>query len=177
MKTALLAAALITTSASAASAGTYLGLGIGPGVETSGDVSFQPDGRLGKLLLGVSFGRFAIEGSGTRFGLVQAGGRRYETTQLALSGKLSLPLSSGFEAFGHLGMQRTSLSATDGSGVDGQGSGITFGAGVEYRLDLVATQASLFLDYSLSNLTLSGPSFNDQGVTSRMWILGVTIGI
>src|ERR1051325_2764021 len=67
----LLALALVAATPVVASAGTYVGLGIG--TQASGHIgsdasSMENDGNhSGRLLVGLRFGRLAVEGAGTRY--------------------------------------------------------------------------------------------------------------
>lgn len=176
----LIAVALVAASASSASAGTYLGLGIGTSATPSGDMQMTSnDGsRSGRLMVGTRFGQLAIEGAGSRFGFFR-GAAPYQGTMLAAALKYSLPLGDSFEVFGRGGLQRTWLS-TDTSGVsDWAGNGWLLGAGFEYRLDLGATAASVFVDYERTGTSLD----NQSGLSSSMsegiglWTLGATIAI
>jgi hypothetical protein len=175
MKTAVVALALVG-SAHVASAGVYLGLGIGPGVTSGGDVDYQTADRNYKALVGYSLGQISIEGSVMRGSLNQNATPAFDVTQLALMGKYSLPISDGFEVFGKAGIQRTTLSSPDAldvSSADTTGSGLIVGAGIEYRLKLVATQASIFVDYTYSDMTLDTTKGD---FTTRGFMLGATIG-
>src|SRR5688572_21609991 len=133
MKVVALAVAMVAASSGIASAGGYVGLGIGTApVASSDDYDFQTNGRSARLLGGFGFGRFSIEaalgGFDERMQVDSNGGFYYSARlyQASLSAKYNLPLSDGFEAFGRLGVQRTQLSresdpedrfAASGSGV------------------------------------------------------------
>jgi hypothetical protein len=180
MKCVFLATAALTASIGTASAGGYGGLGIGTSPATTGVINYTEEGRSGRLLLGYSFGRLSVEGSGTRYGLVQEGGRVYDGTQLAVMGKFNHPLGDGFEVFGRIGMQRTSIDESSSSNTfaDATGSGLALGVGAEYRLKVsFVASASLFVDYSFANTTLEGPSHHSVGMTTRLWTIGFTVGI
>ena len=90
--------------------------------------------------------------------------------------KYSLPLGNNFEAFGRGGVQRTYLSGPGIMGV--AGNGWVLGGGFEYRLDLVATAASIFVDYTHNQTSLDtgfGRPQLDSAVS--MWTLGLTLAI
>ena len=180
MKTAALVIAAAVLVPHLASAGPYVGLAVGPSLETSGDGSYASADRTGKLLVGFSLAQVAIEGAAMRGSLTQTdGGRGYDVTQLSLAGKLSLPLADGFEAFGRVGMQKTSLgsqNSADAGRADADGSGLLLGAGIEYRLNLIATQASIFVDYNFASSTLNGPQFAAQTLQTRGFSIGATVG-
>jgi len=175
----LLAVALVAAAASTASAGPYLGLGIGTSASPSGDLEMtSSDGnRTGRLILGTSFGRFSVEGAGSRFS-VYRGKYPYDGSQLAVAGKYSLPLGDQFEAFGRLGLQRTWLS-TDVNQADWQGNGWLAGAGFEYRFKVSGVGASAFVDYQYANANLVDQrSTNvERGMGVGMWTLGATVSL
>ncbi len=172
MKSPLVIALLLV--AGTAQAGGYIGLGIGDGVGATGDLGYSADGRTGRLLGGFRFGKIAAEASIGRAGLIQEGGRPYTMVQLSLAGKYSIPLSDGFEAFGRLGMHRTSLTSDVSADVDSDGKGILFGGGFEYRPKL---PVSFWVDYTITNCSLNGPSNRDTGFTTRQWMIGASLGI
>ena len=171
MKSLVVAAVLL--AGSSAHAGGYIGLGIGDGQGVSGDVPLHANGRTERLIGGFSFGKLAVEGSVARAPLYQDGGRDYTATQLAVLGKYSLPLSDGFEAYGRLGLQRLSLDGGDPN-ANADGTGAIGGGGIEYRSKL---PVSFWLDYTLSNASVNGPSFHDLSVTTRQWMIGASLGI
>lgn len=185
MKRAALAVALVAASTGVTSAGGYIGLGIGtsPALNVSNEAThrdFVGDGRSGRLIGGFRFGRFAVEGSygGADHGMqVESNGTYYpiELRQLSVSGKYNLPLSDGFEAYGRLGLQRTSLTLDGDDRFDASGSGLMAGIGMELRVPVAG--ASIWIDYQYSRASLE----NDNGLTkmdlhSRVWTVGATIG-
>lgn len=179
-------AAVLTASASVASAGTYLGLGIGPAAGVNGDAgaygsgSFEGAGRSYRLLGGFRVGRLAVEGSITGQDLLFTGnnGMGFEGRELAVAGVYSHPLGSGFEAYGKLGIHRTWLSA-DG-GFDGMydvsGDGLLVGGGFALRLNAVLASGAVFVDYTHHAADLSGDRYAFEGGVG-MWMLGFTFGI
>lgn len=175
----LLAAALVAAAASTASAGPYLGLGIGTAASPSGDITDAPsDGnRTGRLIVGTQFGRFSVEGTGSRFSIFR-GTLPYTGSVLAVAGKYSLPLGNDFEAFGRLGLERTWLS-TDLNAPDFVGNGLLLAAGFEYRLKVAGTGASVFVDYQRMQSSLLN---QDNMKTSKdagigIWTLGATVSL
>lgn len=181
----LFVAALVAGSASVASAGGYVGLGIGTAASPGGDMAMSSsDGnRSGRLMLGTRFGHLSLEGAGSRYGLIGVSGASpYQGTMLAGALKYSLPLGNNFELFARGGLERTWLtheSATAGNAYDWSGNGWLLGAGFEYRLDLGVTAASVFVDYEHSDTTLSTPAeMNVQrDATIGLWTAGVTLAI
>ncbi len=170
------AALLVAAAGSTASAGTYLGLGIGTAANASADnVMMDGNGRSGRLMLGYRFSRIAIEGSGTRYDLF-VGSAPYQATQLAAGLKLGFPLGNHFELIGRGGLQRTSLSMTGSAGADADGTGYYLGGGVEYRLDLGLTGASVFVDYQRSSTDLDNGNRQYEAVAG-MWTLGATLSL
>jgi hypothetical protein len=178
MKRAVLAVALVATSSGVAAAGGFVGLGIGtsPGF-TSDGAELEGDGRSAKLLVGYRFGRISIEGAiGGWDAALESQNSLYsvEMYQGSISGKYSLPLSDGFEAFGRVGLQRTQLNHVD-ERFNAEGNGFLVGAGMEFRIPTAVTQASVWLDYQFSRTSLEG-ELTEAGITTRMFTLGVTIG-
>lgn len=176
MKRASLVAAILLMHGPA-SAGTYLGLGIGPEANVNGtDGHFTGDGRSYRLSGGIRWSRLSLEASITGQGilLLDNGGGSFDGRELALAGKYNAPLGSNFEAFGKLGVHRTWLSGN--SIYDVSGDGLLIGGGFEYRLDAVLAGGSLLVDYTHHAATLEGDRLAlEAGV--GMWMLGFTIGI
>ncbi|MDQ3334731.1 MAG: porin family protein [Myxococcota bacterium] len=182
MKRAVLAMALVTVSSGIASAGTYIGLGVGTGPSVSPDElenDLVNDGRSGRLILGHRLGRFAVEGAVGKYDLVLSdnggGGPLYEVYQAQVSGKFSLPLGDGFEAFGRLGLHKQWFNS-ERSDFDTSGSGWLIGAGFEYRFKTGIGGFSLFVDYQYSRADVSGDALTFGATSTRMWTLGATIG-
>jgi hypothetical protein len=172
-----LAAVLLAASTTAASAGTYLGIGVGTSADGSvGDSeTVEGGGRSGRLLLGSRFGKLAVEGQAGRFDMMFANSV-FETTQLGVGLKLNIPLGNNFEVFGKGGVQRTWLS-NDNSMYDAAGNGWFAGGGVEYRLNLGVTAASLFMDYQHSSSTLTNERMQEMDGSTGMWTLGATVSL
>lgn len=164
---------------STASAGTYLGFGLGTAPATSTNterMSTVADGRSGRGILGYRFGRLAAEGAVGRFGLFVNGPYEFDSTQLSVGGKYGLPIGDNFEVIGRGGLQRTFLTGMP-DGWDLSGNGYYVAGGVEYRLNLGVTGASIFLDYQYSSATLSSDAIQDVAVTNRMWTMGATLSL
>jgi hypothetical protein len=170
-----LALVMVAASASAASAGGFVGLGIGTGAASSGDIDLDEDGRSGRLMVGYSFGRFAIEGMGIRYDMVTPDAHEWTGTTLALSGKFTLPLQDNFGVFGRLGLQRTDIS---GNFYDEEnaGTGFLIGAGAQFKLPVAAADLAVFVDYTIVRSSLGNEIYDDLSLTSRFWTLGATIG-
>ena len=175
MRAGLVAALLLGTS-SAASAGGYLGLGVGTAPATSGDMSFAEDGRSGRLQIGYRFGRLAVEGLGSRYDLIRNDGHLYTGTTLAVAGKYNHELGDKFEAFGRAGLQRTSLDV-ETSNEPFDGNGWLIGGGFEYRVNLGVVGGAIFVDYTIARTGLKSDLRGDMefGMTSRTWTLGATV--
>jgi len=185
MKRAVFAVALVAASSGVASAGGYIGLGIGtaPAVNGSNLESYnattREDGRSGRLVGGFRFGRFAIEGAIGKFDFVYDDGNLFAFTayQAQVSGKFTLPLQDGFGVFGRVGLHKQWFNAqrADFDALDVSGTGIVAGVGVEYRLP-TALDVSLFVDYQYSRGGMSGERLDFGSTSTRMWTLGATIG-
>jgi hypothetical protein len=173
-----LAAVLLAATASTASAGTYVGLGIGTSPATSGDVAMLEDGRSGRLQLGYRFGPLSVEGLASRADLARDDGASYSWTTLGIAGRFNYVLGGNFEAFGRLGYQGTSVDQSGGND-HFSGSGLLFGGGFEYRLNLGLASGSLFVDYTVEHANLHREGFNgmDYGLTSRVWTLGAILSL
>ena len=180
MKSVVLAASLVAASGGVASAGGYLGIGIGTAPTAhSNDTMLGNDGRSGRLLLGQRFGNLGIEGSFTGYTLADMGGNTYDTRQLGIAGKLNLPLQDHFEAYGRIGMHRTWVSGNQDGTDSASGDGYLIGGGIEYRINLGVGGGSLWMDYSYNQASLVSDSVaaTRSELSSRMWMLGVSIGI
>lgn len=173
--------ALILASSSLASAGTYVGLGIGTAASGSaerGGATSTMDGieRSGRLLLGTRLSRLSVEGQGSRYDVTfDANG--YQSTQLGIGLKFSLPLGNNFEAFGRGGVSRTWLNEGPTAMHDAAGSGYFLGAGFEYRLTLGVTAASLFVDYQRSSTDFTNDYMVQWNGTASMWTFGATVSL
>lgn len=187
MKRAVLAAALLAASSSAASAGTYVGLGIGTNAVSETSDRLVEDGRSARLTVGYRFqpmryGTLSLEGALGGYGLGlqdRTNIVEIDAFQISAAGKFNLPLADHFEAVGRLGLQHTSASAAN-TIYDTSGTGFLVGAGFEYHFNLgIGRDAALAVDYQLNRTTLSGERFQGAtafGVTERQWTLGALVG-
>lgn len=179
MKRVLLAAFLLAATAGTASAGGFVGLGLGTTPGISNDDDATADGRSARLEVGYSFTNFSIEGLASRFDLLDKFGTRYSDTSLGIAGTYRVPLSDGFGAYGRLGYQHTGVSLKTAEGAGASGSGILFGGGADFKLPLPATNLSIFVDYTIahSSLRVDGEVDDEgHGLTSRTWTLGAKLG-
>jgi hypothetical protein len=175
----VLGAVLVATMGSVASAGVFGGLGIGTNGYSDDHSIYQTNGRSGRLFGGYRFAPFSqyfsvsAEAGYEGFGLaVNHSSTSVDSHEIYVAGKVSVPFAEGFEAFGRLGGQQTSVSAT---GVD-SGSGYLYGAGLEYRLNLGgAITGSIFLDLTRTTMTLQA----DRPINSSVdrWMMGISVGI
>jgi hypothetical protein len=190
MKRALLVGAVLLATTTAASAGTYLGLGIGPDANVGGTESISSGGRSARLLGGYSFGglkvgAISVEASITGQSLTYNSNARgmFDAKELALAGRYNYPIGYHFEVFGKVGVHHTWLSHQDsahyGSVYDSSGNGVLLGLGVEYRLPNIGPVhgPSFFLDYTHYMTTLEGNGFMFEGASVGMWMLGFTVGL
>jgi hypothetical protein len=178
-RAAVLTTLLVVATGSAVSAGPYLGVGIGTNANLGGDRSqFTDDGgRSGRLMVGQKFGRFSIEGLGTRYGLLNQG-EGYDGTSLGVAGKLNFPLGNNFEVFGRAGLQRTWLSPNRGQLASFDGNGYLVGGGFEYHLDLsMIGGGAIFVDYTRNSSGLTSDAGRQLNSTASMWTLGITLAI
>ena len=179
MKRALLVACGVMAISTTASAGGYLGLGLGtqPGVNSDlrNNVA-NPEGRSLRGLGGIRFGNIAVEGALNGFGVVTAQDGDKNVYQLSGAAKLSLPLGNNFEAFGRAGLEHTWLDLGDDR-YNLSGNGFLVGGGFEFRLNLAITSASIFVDYNIHHVTLADARDGKIDATSRIWGLGFTVGL
>jgi hypothetical protein len=176
-RAAILAAAGLMAISTTASAGGYLGLALGtkPSTNDAFETQGQPLGRSLRGLLGFRFANLSVEGALNGFNVAtQRGDQTVYQASVAL--KLSLPIANNFEGFARGGIERTWLSLDD-SRFDLEGDGWLFGGGIEYRLNAVLANASVFLDYTYHRTDLSNTGGTISGTSSGMWGLGFTIGI
>ncbi len=168
---------LVAGSATVASAGGYVGLGIGTPVATSGDTQLQENGRSGRLQLGFSFGRLAVEGLIGRADLAGPSLEPVTFTSLGVAGKYNIALQDSFEVFGRLGWQHTILDSNAPQG-SYNGDGVLVGAGVEYKVNLGLAGGSVFLDYTVERADLTNANDPTRfGMTARMFTIGATLSI
>jgi opacity protein-like surface antigen len=176
LRASLVAVILVAVSSQAAHAGGYLGLGVGT-APSVGDDLFEANGRSAKILGGMRWAQFSVEGSVGGFALGQPNSRaELDAYQAQASAKLSLPLGSGFEAFGRAGLQHAWLTS-DNTANDMDGNGYLLGAGFEYRLNLGIGSGSIFVDYTYAKANLTGERSQQLDLSTRMWTLGITVGI
>jgi hypothetical protein len=176
----LLALAFVAATASAASAGTYLGLGLGTaanmGTTSDSGVMAQGNGRSGRLMLGMGFGRLAIEGAASRYSLF-LNSSPFDSTQLSASLKYSLPLGDNFEVFGRAGLERSYLTTTAAQSFNASGDGYLLGAGFEYKLNLGVAGGSVFVDYERASTSFVNDAMTKYDTTAGMWTAGVTLAL
>jgi hypothetical protein len=170
----LLVVSMIAAAGSIASAGPYIGIGIGTGPSVSNDKvpNAGEQSRSGRLLLGYSFrlpvGRLSIEGEANRFDL-ELDANPLSSTMAGAGLKYSFPLGSGFEVFGRGGLQRTWLS---GDTYSGSGDGYYLGAGFELRIPVFG---SVFVDYERQSATINSSINYDE--SAGMFTLGATVNL
>lgn len=191
MKRALLVGAVLLATTTAASAGTYLGLGIGPDANV-GSVSYlDSGGRSARLLGGYSFGglkvgTLSIEGSLTGQSLAFDDSVHNPSSmnakELGVAAKYNFPIGYHFELLAKAGVHHTWVTHERpdvyGSYFDASGSGLMIGTGVEYRVSVGPIKAgSLFLDYTYYRATLEGERQMLEDASVGMWMLGFTVGL
>ena len=122
--------------------------------------------------------QISAEGSVGGYSLLQTGTRNtgFDAYQASAALKASLPLGNNFEVFGRGGLQHLWLKGADPE-FDASGNGFLLGAGFEYRLNLGIGQGSIFIDYQFNKAKLDGDNMEHEDLSSRMWTLGLTVGI
>lgn len=191
MKRAFVVGAVLLATTGAASAGTYLGLGIGSDANIGSVVYLDAGGRSARLLGGYSFtglkvGSLSVEASLTGQSLVFHDPRVHPSTmdakQIGIAAKYNYPLGYNFEALGKAGLHHSWISHSEpdiyGTSFDVSGSGIMIGAGFEYRVSAGPIKAgSLFVDYTYYRASLDGESRMHEGASIGMWMMGFTVGL
>jgi hypothetical protein len=163
--------AVLLGSLSAASADSYLSLGVGGDPAVHGDMRMaangQGDGGNGRLALGVGVGRLSVEGSLSRFGLAGS-----TATAAGAHLRLRFPVQGGFGIFGRIGLERVWLG--DLPSMSSTADGVVGGLGLEYRLSApLLGEAGLWAEVSDDRLDTGGG--HTGGV--RLWTAGLTVGL
>jgi opacity protein-like surface antigen len=182
MLRSVLAVAVVAATGSAASAGVYLGLGIGTALDESSSQTMpvQGNGRGGKLIGGYRFGRLSVEAAASRAGVfVDQYTYPGSSTQLSAALKYSYPLGDNFEVFGRGGIEHTWLNLDDAvhSADNADGTGWLLGAGVEYRVSAVLAGGSIFVDYEHVDTSFSNNEMAKFGTSSGVFMAGVTLSL
>jgi hypothetical protein len=185
MRAALAVAALAATS-SVASAGAYVGLGVGTNAVSEGSDRLVEDGRSARVFGGYRFrplkyGAISVEGSISGYGLGLRDGSKFvplDAYQVTAAGRYNFPIADGFEAYGRLGVQHTSAGG-DLAIYDTSGNGFLVGAGMAYQFDIgIAKGAFASVDYQLNKVDLSGDRFKGStafSITERQWTLSLAL--
>jgi hypothetical protein len=177
----LLAVVLLGVRATTASAGVYGGLAIGTNGFSEDQKLFSDDGRAGRLFGGYrfpsfAFGAISLEGGVEGYSLYNPHSTNtdYTGSSWFAAGKFSLPLGSGLEAFGRLGIQKTSVSGD----VDlSANASYLIGVGAEFRFALGPTATgSVFVELNRNAATLTGLNRPDDYSVNRT-VLGFSVGM
>ncbi|CAN5808897.1 hypothetical protein BH11MYX2_BH11MYX2_14320 [soil metagenome] len=166
-----------------ASAGTYVGLGVGPSPTIDAqNLTLDGYGRTGRFFLGYRILQFSVEGALTAASTAgnvttSSSASDLDARYASIMGKYSHPLGNGFELFGKLGLQYSDYSVKDGTS-DLKGSGLALAGGVEYHVFLGVGSIGLALEYGLSSATLQDNVSNaETKVDTRQWMLSVSVGL
>lgn len=177
MKTAALAATAVVAMSGPASAGVYLGLGLGPKpmLDDAMDSVGAPSSRSLRGVVGARLANVSLEGAVNGFDLAtqRSGGQTVYQASAAL--KLSIPIVSHIEAFGRGGLERTWLRMGEDP-ANLRGDGFLAGVGLELRLNLVVASTSIFADYTVHRTSLES-TLEKFDSTWQMVGIGVTVGI
>jgi predicted porin len=166
--------AAVLASGSVASAGTYIGLGIGTAPsESDGAASNGNQTRSWRALLGYSFGHLSIESELNRYSN-ELNNEPYDATMLGLGLKYNIPIEYGFELFARAGIERTWLSGDTVDYFSGAGNGLYLGVGVEYHF---IPLASVFVDYERQSATITpdDASVSSYDHTAGMFTIGAIL--
>ncbi|MCX5747935.1 MAG: hypothetical protein NT062_36185 [Proteobacteria bacterium] len=165
-------------------AGGFVGLGVSSPSKISLDDglgSFSSDGRSGKLFGGYSYplatGRIAAEVAYTGFDAYR-NGNQFAGHVLSLAGRYNHRLTDGFEVFGRLGVQQSTMDANT---VSFQGTGPVVGGGFEYHPPFkLGVDAAVYVDGNYTSTTLDRADGRGQTSTvdssDLLFSLGVVVG-
>lgn len=168
-----------------ASAGGYIGLGFGANAKLHGDMADHfttTDTTAGRITLGHRGGPLAIEGSiyGTQLNSTDA--RISGTETSAMSAEIGLKyffnLQGRLEAYLGGGLNKTWIGDQNSDFMDGgySGNGYSASVGLQYNLEAVLTRASIWLDYTHLQSSLTAASRPDLEGGTRTLSLGLSFG-
>ena len=177
MKRAALAAMTVLAMSGPASAGVYLGLGLGtkPMVDDAMESVGAPSSQSLRGLIGVRLANVSLEGAVNGFGLATQRSGGQTVYQASAAVKLSIPIVSQIEGFGRAGLERTWLHMGEDP-ANLRGDGFLAGVGLELRLNLVVVSASVFADYTVHRTSLES-TLEKFDSTLQILGVGVMVGI
>lgn len=174
---AILAVTAILGAPGAASAGVYLGLGVGtkPTVnDAMQDVGEPSSGsRLG--VVGLRLANLSLEGAVGGFDMATQRGGDRTLYQASAALKLNLPVAGPVEGFARGGLERTWLDMGDDR-YNLRGDGFLAGVGLELRWNLVLASVSVLVDYTIHRASLES-EMNKVDLTSHVVGVGLQVGI
>jgi hypothetical protein len=165
----------LALAAPAAHAGTYVSAGVGNGAWTDGSLNyFSTDGQhSGRAMIGQRFPFVSIEGGLNYFGLSAKG--PWSAYSTVADVKLDLPLIPLLSVYLKGGLEHTWILPGQGQGNTISGNGWLGAIGAEYKLDAIAANSSVWIDYSRHDDSLD---FNQHVVgTANMVTIGFSVGI
>jgi len=177
MKYAALTATTVVAMSGPASAGVYLGLGLGtkPMVDDAMENVGTPSSQSLRGLVGARLANVSLEGAVNGFGMATQRSGGHTVYQASAALKLSIPIVSQLEAFGRGGLERTWLNMGEDQ-ANLRGDGFLAGVGLELRLNLVVASLSVFADYTVHRTSLES-TLDKFDSTLQMVGVGVTMGI
>lgn len=176
-KCAILATTAILGAPGAASAGIYLGLGIGaqPTVNDAMQDIGAPSSGSRTGVVGLRFANLSLEGAFGGFDMATQRGGDRTLYQASAALRLSLPVAGPIEAFVRGGLERTWLGMGDDR-YDLRGDGFLAGVGVALRLNLALASVSVLVDYTIHRASLDS-QMNQVDLTSRAVGVGLQVGL
>lgn len=168
-----------------ASAGGYIGLGVGANAKLHGDFSDHfttTDTTAARITIGKRTGPLAIEGSffGTQLNSVTAriAGAETSVVSAQVGLKYHFTLQSRLEAYIGGGLNKTWISDEDSDFMDEgfSGNGYSASVGLQYNLEAVLTRASIWLDYTHAQSTLTHASRAELDGGTRTLSIGLNLG-
>jgi hypothetical protein len=166
MKIAPLAVAVaagLLVAPAAASAGGYVGLGIGSA--TTGDEldeNYDGDGSSIRITIGQRFTWVSLEAGLNTYGLKTENSRAtWDAKALSAAGRVHMPLTGKLEGYLRLGVERHYVDRSDNE-VSLRGSGWLASLGAEYGLHFGFAKGSVWLDLTRHNAMLTNTNSGNQ---------------
>ena len=179
---ALAICTVLAATATTASAGVYGSLGIGSTDVDDSANTLTPASRSGRIAGGYQYGPYVSAEAGLMGFDAAKDNLKFDGREYYVAGLFHWSLGQGFEAFGRLGLQHTSLSEEQNP-LTLSGNGYLFGAGFAYNIKfsgMPVPRASVWVDYTRNNSSLFRSDVDnsaERDTSVSMWTLGVTVGM
>lgn len=173
----------VMAAAGAASADSYVSLGLGNAGDISGGIaddydSMGDDGHSGRLGIGQRLGPIALEASVFGTDLVAPTGQDASLVSVGVDLKYHWSLLGPLELYGKLGLNKGWVRE-DTFDLGDSGRGWAFGGGLQYRFSPGPLgSVAVWLDYTNQRIELDGPG-EEAGADSEIGLLnlGLSVGL